>query len=94
MPNEKKRKSREDSRREFNRNNKEERYASSYERFEPLPHTPCFVNRLTKEETLKSMIRTAASTSEFAIDTESVNIRGQGNIPALIQILMISDNRP
>ena len=94
MSNKKKRKSRNDPRRDVNKNIKEEPYASSYERFEPLPHIPCFVNRLTNEETLKSMIRTAASTNEFAIDTESVNIPGQGNIPALIQLLMILDNNP
>ena len=37
MSNEKKRKSRNEPCRDFNKKTKEERYASSYERFEPLP---------------------------------------------------------
>jgi hypothetical protein len=43
-----------------------------------------FVNRITNEKTLRSIIQTASSADEFTIDTESVIVRGEGNIPALI----------
>ena len=94
MSNEKKRKTQSDLRRNFNRNVKEERYASSYERYEPLPHTQYFVNRLTDEKTLNLLIQTASLTNEFAIDTESINIPGKRNEPALIQLLMMHDDQP
>ena len=94
MSNEKKRKSRNNRHRDFDTNIKEKHRASSYELLEPLPHTSYFVNRLMEEETLKSITRTTRSTNEFTLDTESVNIPGQGNVPALIQLLMILDHRP
>ena len=94
MSNEKKRKSQDDPCRDFNKKTKEERYASLYKHFEPLSHTRYFINRSTDEETLESLIRTASSSNEFTIDTESVNIPGKGNEPALIQLLMIRYNHP
>jgi hypothetical protein len=46
------------------------------------------------EKTLRSIIRTASSVDEFTIDTESINVRGEGNVPALVQLQIILPNRP
>ena len=68
---------------------KEHEYATTYDIFEPLPHISYFINRITSEKILNSLIQTAISTTEITIDTESINIPGIDNVPALIQVQMI-----
>jgi hypothetical protein len=68
---------------------KEYEYNLKYEKFEPLPHIPYFINRKTTEPTLHQLIQAATSSSEFTIDTESMNVRFEKNKPVLIQIQII-----
>ena len=73
---------------------KEHEYATTYDIFEPLPHISYFINRITSEKILNSLIQTATSTTEITIDTESINIPGIDNVPALIQVQMIIQHHP
>ncbi|CAF4154603.1 unnamed protein product [Rotaria sordida] len=68
---------------------KEYEYKLKYEHFEPLPHIPYFINKITTEQTLHQLIQAATSSSEFIIDTESINIHKQKNKPALVQIQIL-----
>ena len=89
MSNGKKRRFYDDQQRDENKKIKEERYSTLYKQFQPFPHTHYFINRSTDETTLKLLIQTASASDEFTIDTESINIPGKQNEPALIQLLMI-----
>ena len=42
--------------------------------FEPLPHIQYFINRTTTEQCLRQLLQSATLSSEFTIDTESINI--------------------
>ena len=53
---------------------KEYEYNLKYGKFEPLPHIPYFINKTTTEQTLHQLIQASTSSSEFIIDTESINI--------------------
>jgi hypothetical protein len=68
---------------------KEYEYNLKYGKFEPLPFIPYFINKKTTEPTLHQLIQAATSSSEFTIDTESMNVRFEKNKPVLIQIQII-----
>lgn len=68
---------------------KEHQLASTYPPFEPLPHSLYFINYATPEHTLHELIQMITSSSNFTLDTESVNIYKQGNKPVLIQLQVL-----
>ncbi|CAF4709636.1 unnamed protein product, partial [Rotaria socialis] len=68
---------------------KEYEYNLKYDNFQPLPYIPYFVNKTTTEPTLQQLIQAATSSSEFIMDTESINIYKRKNEPTLIQIQII-----
>ncbi len=68
---------------------REQELAAKYELFVPRPYIPYFINRTTTEKTLKSIIKSAQSSTEITLDTESVNIFRQRNMPAIIQFQLI-----
>ena len=65
---------------------KEHELALEFIPFEPLPHIPYFINRITTEVCLHQLIQTATVSSEFTLDTESNNIYKKENKPALMQL--------
>ncbi|CAF3398651.1 unnamed protein product [Rotaria sp. Silwood2] len=65
---------------------KEHDLAMQFPPFEPLPHIPYFINRITTEACLCQVIQAATASLEFTIDTESINIYKQTNQPALMQL--------
>ncbi|CAF3051341.1 unnamed protein product [Rotaria sp. Silwood2] len=73
----------------LNKQIQEYEYQLKYEKFEPLPHIPYFINKTTTEQTLHQLIQAATSSSEFIIDTESINIYKRKNEPVLIQIQIL-----
>ncbi|CAF3521680.1 unnamed protein product [Rotaria socialis] len=64
-------------------------YNLKYGNFEPLPYIPYFVNNITTEQTLHQLIQASSSSSEFTLDTESINVYKKKNQPALIQIQVL-----
>jgi hypothetical protein len=82
-------KSRRNLRQTLKKQIKEYEYNLKYEKFEPLPYIPYFINRKTTEPTLHQLTQAATSSSEFTIDTESMNVRWEKNKPVLIQIQII-----
>ena len=76
----------------FRKKLKEHQYASKYEPFQPLPHTYYYINRTTPDITLHQIIQIAQTTSNFTLDTESVNIYKQGNKPVLVQVQMLLEH--
>ncbi|CAF4720188.1 unnamed protein product, partial [Rotaria socialis] len=58
---------------------KEYEYNLKYDNFQPLPYIPYFVNKATTEPTLQQLIQAATSSSEFIMDTESINIYKRKN---------------
>ncbi|UJR12810.1 hypothetical protein I4U23_016983 [Adineta vaga] len=56
--------------------------ASTYPSFTPLSHILYFVNRKTTEQTLERIFEAATISSEFTLDTESINIFKHGNKPS------------
>ncbi|CAF4430412.1 unnamed protein product, partial [Rotaria magnacalcarata] len=54
-----------------------------------LPYIPYFVNNITTEQTLHQLIQASSSSSEFTLDTESINLYKKKNQPALIQIQVL-----
>ncbi|CAF1251708.1 unnamed protein product [Adineta ricciae] len=67
-------------------------HATTYRPFEPLPHTSYFINRTTPDSILSELIRTATTTSEFTLDTESDQVYKQTNRPTLIQLQLLLPN--
>lgn len=60
--------------------------ASNFPPFEPSPYFLYFINRATPTYILNQIIGTTTTTSEYIIDTESVNIFKQANKPTWIQV--------
>ncbi|CAF3894331.1 unnamed protein product [Rotaria sordida] len=73
----------------LNRKIHEHDLSSTYPPFEPLPYIPYFVNRTTPEQTLHQLIQVATTSTEFTLDTESVNIYRTTNKPVLIQLQIL-----
>ena len=76
----------------FRKKLKEHQYASKYESFQPLPYTYYYINRTTPDITLHQIIQIVQTTSNFTLDTESVNIYKQGNKPVLVQVQMLLEH--
>ena len=65
---------------------KEHKLAMEFIPFEPLPHIQYFINRTTTERCLRQLLQSVTLSSEFTIDTESINIYKKENKPALMQL--------
>ncbi|CAF4550160.1 unnamed protein product, partial [Rotaria sp. Silwood2] len=68
---------------------KEHEYATKFIPFEPLPHIPFFINRTTTKPILQQIIKAVTTSTEFTMDTESINVYKLRNEPALIQLQVI-----
>ncbi len=68
---------------------KEHEYSIKLKPFEPSPYIPYFVNRTTTERTLHQLIQAAKTSTEFLLDTESINVYKKENKPVLIQFQIL-----
>ena len=68
---------------------KEHRYASTYQPFIPSPHKIFFINYATTEATIIHLMETIITSNKFIVDTESIPVLYQPNIPALIQLQIL-----
>ena len=75
--------------REINKKLKEHKYASKFSPFESSYLDLIFINRTTSTDTLNRLIDRVTDSSQFILDTESVNIPYQPNIPCLIQLQIL-----
>ncbi|CAF2142087.1 unnamed protein product [Rotaria magnacalcarata] len=65
---------------------KEHEYATKFSPSEPLPYIPYYINRTTTAPCLRQLIQAATASSEYTLDTESMNIYKEGNQLTLIQL--------
>jgi hypothetical protein len=68
---------------------KEHEHCTTLPPFESMPHIPFFINHTTTDFTLHQLIRAVTTSTEFIIDTESVNVYKQKNKPVLIQLQIL-----
>jgi len=78
-------------RRELNKVLREHKYASTYLPYEPTEYEIIFINRLTSINTLITLDTKINETKIFTLDTESVAIKFQSNVPSLIQLQLCSE---
>ncbi|CAF3622260.1 unnamed protein product [Rotaria sp. Silwood1] len=70
----------------LNKNIKKYECSMNFMPFEPLPHITYFINRTTTEACVRQLIQAATVSSEFTINTESINIYRKGKKPALMKL--------
>lgn len=68
---------------------KEHQYASRISPFEPSYFDLIFINRTTSTNTLNRLIDLVTGSSWFTLDTESINVLHQPNVPCLIQLQIL-----
>ena len=72
----------------LNKQLREQKYASTLPLFQPTNYEIIFINRTTSIEKLTELNQQINQTKIFMMETESINVKFQPNIPTIIQLQM------